>query len=195
MEKSKPKGEISRNLEASENRGYNSSASAPGTKYIWYYLLLKASRGGSIWFQWGLAFIPSSSWTGLCSPRSITHLPRWHNKLVALSRLDHKSLLVPWMPRISSMTNKESSTSFCFDFQVDPSALGFTGICIFRVLKNHPFSFCYISTMGGSDINLFWCECQTLSQSSIKFIHLGWMGGSRGVNCGLAAFCSPRAER
>jgi hypothetical protein len=78
--------------------------------------LLKASRGSSIWFQWGLAFIPSSSWTELCSPRSPPHLPRWHNKLVTLSRLDHKSLLVPWMPRISPMTKRESSTSFCFDF-------------------------------------------------------------------------------
>lgn len=105
--------------------GYNSSASAPGTKSIRYYLLLKASRGGSIWFQWGLAFILSSSWTELCSARSTTHLPRWQSELVALSRLDHKSLLAPGVPRTSRMTNREFSTSFCFDFQVDPSALDF----------------------------------------------------------------------
>lgn len=117
MEKSKPEGEISRNLEASENRGYNSSASAPGTKYRWYYLLLKASRRGSIWFQWGLAFIPSSSWMELYSPGSTTHLPRWHNESVTLSRLDHKSLLASRVPRANRMTNREFSTSFCFDFK------------------------------------------------------------------------------
>lgn len=64
----------------------------PGTKYIRYYLLLKASQRGSIWFQWGLAFIPSSSWTEHYSTRRSTNLPRWHRELVTLSRLDHKSL-------------------------------------------------------------------------------------------------------
>lgn len=64
----------------------------PGTKYIWYYLLLKAFQRGSIWFQWGLAFIPSSSWTEHYSTRRSTNLPRWHSELATLSRLDHKSL-------------------------------------------------------------------------------------------------------
>lgn len=135
--------------------GYNSSVSAPGTKYIWYYLLLKASRRGSIWFQWGLAFIPSSSWTELCSPARMTHLPRWHNELVTLSRLDLRSLLAPHMPRTSPMTNREFSTSFLFWLQVASSALGFIGLCIFRVPKNHSSSLCYISTVGRSDICLF----------------------------------------
>lgn len=64
----------------------------PGTKHIRYYLLLKAFQRGSIWFQRGLAFIPSSSWTEYYSTRRSTNSPRWHSELVTVSRLDHKSL-------------------------------------------------------------------------------------------------------
>lgn len=125
--------------------GYNSSVSAPGTKYIRYYLLLRASRRGSIWFQWGLAFIPSSSWTELCSPESATHLPRWHKELVTLSRLDHKSLLASRMPRTSRMTNKRVKRFLLLRLQVDSSALDCIGLYIFwesqRLVRSHCATF------------------------------------------------------
>lgn len=135
--------------------GYNSSVSAPGTKYIWYYLLLKASRRGSIWFQWGLAFIPSSSWTELCSPGRMAHLPRWHNELVTLSRLDLRSLLAPRTPRTSSMTNREFSTSCCFDFKWLLQLWVLLVFVFSESQRINSSSLCYISTVGRLDIYLF----------------------------------------
>lgn len=127
----------------------------PGTKYIRYYLLLKAFQRGSIWFQWGLAFIPSSSWTEHSSTGRSTNLPGWHSELVTLSRLDHKSLLSPGMPRKSHMTKREFNSFFLL--QVDSSALICVCVYIFRVPTSHSFSLHHISPRGGSDINLVPC--------------------------------------
>lgn len=164
MEKFKPKGKISRNLEASENRGLEKFNICCQEQSIWYYLLLGAFRRGSVWFQWGLDFIPSNSWTKHGTRRYARS--QGDTELVPLSRSDHKRLC-SFMPKTSHMTDREFSSFYgrLLDFSVQIFYL-----CL--ECQGPKESFFHFSPVGRSNINLVPPESQKFPASLNKNVFI-----------------------
>lgn len=105
----------------------------PGTKYIWYYLLLKAFQRGSIWFQWGLAFILSSSWIKHYGKKEINQFAKVTQPVGDSFQIRPQEHLAPQMLRISHMSNGEFSVFL--QFQLDYFKFSIY-VYIFRVPNN-----------------------------------------------------------
>lgn len=157
--------------------GYNSSVLLPGTKYIRYYLLLKAfRRGSSIWFQWGLTFILRSSWTMHHSTgRSTICQGDPATERLFPDETTRGSWLLECQEWITWPIWSLTFFLFLFFFLTSSGFFSFN-FCVYsvRLPKSHSSSLWYIPPVGGSDINLFPCECQSPSPLLLGFIHGGW---------------------